>query len=215
MGKTLWEGQVWQCAQCHGAMGEGVFGKPLAGDSSISAQDYINQVRSPRNRMPSFSTDQVTDEQLTDMQAYMTSLSEPTENGFRQIDPPAGASAGQQLLIEKRCVACHEDVATTGQGRIVNGLIERGVEPTADHVTNQLRNPFMNMPAYTADQVSDADAALIADFLAEQVAAQTPPAALPTSGSSNAANWPVLLLLIGGGALIIGFAVRRFKISLS
>ena len=65
------------------------------------------------------------------------------------------------------------------------------------------------MPTYREDQVSDAEATLIADFLAEQYALQAAPATLPTSGAdtptSQTAWW---LTLIGSLALALGLVVR-------
>ena len=200
-GKVLWEEQVWQCQACHGDMGQGVFGAPLAGTDK-TAQEFITQVRTPRNRMPSFSEEQVTDEQITDMQAYLASLPEPAETGFRQIELGDDAHPGQQLIVEKRCVACHTE---TGP---INGFIERGETPTAEGLIRQLRTPFRNMPAFSESQVSDEDAALIAEFMASQVA----PASLPTSGSESSSNLPVMLLLIGGAFVVTGLTVLRLKV---
>lgn len=204
-GKVLWEQQIWQCQQCHGAMGEGVFGAPLAGTEK-TAQEFITQVRTPRNRMPSFSTDQVTDEQIIDIHAYLSSLAEPAEFGFKQIELPADAPEGQKLIIEKRCVACH------GETGPIDGFIERGAVPTAEGVIQQLRTPFENMPAFSADQVSDAEAGLIADFLISQVSGQTAPATLPQSGQPQSNTLPVILLLVGSGLLAVGFMVKRLFI---
>ena len=211
-GKELWEGQVWQCARCHGDSGEGAYSGPRAGDE-LTAQEWIDQVRSPRRFMPSFTVEQVSDEQLIDMHAYMTSLSKPTGQ-FTPLDPGTADNAGQNLMLQRRCVACHSE-ANGVAGSVVEGLIERGQTPTAESVTRQLRTPFKNMPAYTPSQVSDDEAALIADFLAELVAAETPPAALPASGAETSTNIPATLILVGGGLLLGGLLLRRLKVKLS
>ena len=128
---------------------------PLAG-STKTAQEFIDQVRSPRRNMPSFSAEQISDQMITDIHAYVGSLPEVTDFTRPDAGLPADAPQGQVLLVEKRCIACHGD---TGP---INGFIERGETPTAERVINQLRTPFKNMPSFSPEQVSDAEAALIA-----------------------------------------------------
>ena len=60
------------CAACHGQNGEGSAIAPsLAGHSEAQV---IRQVRSPRFQMPSFSEDQVSDEELDTIAHYIASL---------------------------------------------------------------------------------------------------------------------------------------------
>jgi mono/diheme cytochrome c family protein len=203
-GKAVWEEQVWQCSRCHGAMGEGMFGRPLS-NSTLTAEEWIAQVRTPRRFMPAFSEAQVTDEQITDMHAYITALPDPTGDFVRaEADIPADAPEGQMLLAQKNCVACH---GATGP---INGFIERGETPTAEVVIAQLRTPRNLMPMFSADQVSDAEATLIADFMAQEVAAQAPPAALPQSGQDVTAV-PLALVVAGSALLLFGAALLARK----
>ena len=150
--------------------------------------------------MPSFSEAQVTDEQLTDINAYLTSLPVPAQNGFIQIELADDAPEGQKLIVEKRCVACHTE---TGP---IKGFIERGETPTVERVITQLRTPFKNMPSFSEAQVSDEEAATIAEFLAEEFAA---PAELPQSGHSSPSQWP-LILLLAGSLVVLGGVVTRW-----
>lgn len=203
-GKVVWEEQVWQCSRCHGAMGEGMWARPLS-NSTLTAQEWITQVRTPRRFMPSFSEEQVSDQQIMDIHAYITSLPAPTGDFTRaEANLPADAPEGQQLIAQKNCIACHSE---TGP---IQGFVERGEMPTAEAVIKQLRTPFQNMPSFSPDQVSDAEAAAIADFLASEFAAQAAPAALPQSGQAGPSNVPVVLLLAGGGLVLIGLVLRRF-----
>ena len=43
-GKALWEGSQTQCRACHGRLGEGAFGPPLAG-RSLSVAEFRQAVR--------------------------------------------------------------------------------------------------------------------------------------------------------------------------
>ncbi len=194
-GKVLWEQNL--CKNCHGEGGEGMWAGPLAG-SEKTAEEWISQVRSPRNRMPHFSPEKVSDETIIDMHAYLTTLTKPESFAPADAGLPADAPAGQQLLVEKRCVACH---GTTGPLRAFES---RGETPTAEAVLTQLRTPRQNMPMFTVEQVSDDEAALIAEFMASQVS----PASLPATGSSGSITLLVALMLLGGALLLIGIAFR-------
>jgi ubiquinol-cytochrome c reductase cytochrome c subunit len=203
-GKTLWE-ETLSCRRCHGDMGEGVWGAPLAGDD-LTAEEWIDQVRNPRNRMPSFSPEQVSDEQIMDVHAYLTSLPVPAETGFQQVDLPEDAHPGQVLVVEKRCVACH---TTTGP---IGPFQQRGEAPTAEAVIAQLRNPRQNMPSFSESQVSDEEAAQIADFLASQL---TPtPQALPATGVEQSTYTFYLALFFGSLMLLMGFVLKRLMAQL-
>jgi mono/diheme cytochrome c family protein len=171
-GKVLWAEEAL-CKQCHGDMGEGKWAKPLAGDDELTAEEWIAQARSPRRRMPSFSEAQVSDEQIRDIYAYLTSLPSPRQIGVQQPDLPADAPPGQTLIAEKRCIACH---GPTGP---VTPFNTRGELPTAEAVIAQLRQPKDNMPSFSQSQVSDEEAAVIAEFLAAQFSPPLQPAPGP------------------------------------
>ena len=197
-GKALWEQSL--CQKCHGAAGEGMWAGPLAG-STKTAQEWLAQVRSPRQRMPHFSPEQVPDQMVIDIHAYLTSLPKP--QSFKPADAglPADAAAGQKLLVEKKCVACH---TTTGPVKIFEARKE---VPTAEAVIKQLRTPKQKMPMFAVEQVSDAEAALIAEFLASEMS----PAKLPETGSSGSPALAIVLLLSGSGLVLGGLVARRLR----
>jgi len=197
-GQATWEQAL--CKNCHGAAGEGKWAGPLAG-SEKTAEEWIAQVRSPRNFMPHFAPEKVTDQAIMDMHAYLTSLPKPESFTPADAGLPADAPAGQQLLVQKRCVACH---GTTGP---VQPFEKRGETPTAQAVITQLRTPKNFMPMFSVEQVSDEEATLIAEFVASQVS----PASLPQTGNSGPAIWLVVLLLLGGVLLLAGFGLRSLK----
>ena len=185
------------CKNCHGESGEGLWAGPLAGHEK-TAEEWIEQVRNPRRNMPSLSTEQISDQVITDMHAYLTALPKP--EGFSPQDAglPADAPEGQQLMVAKRCVACH---STSGP---INGFIQRGETPTVSAVVAQLRTPRRNMPSFSAAQVSDEEATLITEFLVAQIA----PPALPTAGGqpiTSVMPWA----LAGTGLLLLGLLWRR------
>ena len=198
-GKAVWEEAL--CQNCHGESGEGMWAGPLAG-SEKTAEEWISQTRSPRRFMPTFSEEKVSDEMIVDMHAYLTTLTKPESFAPADAGLPADAPAGQQLLVEKRCVACH---GTTGA---LQGFEARGETPTAEAVVKQLRTPWKNMPMFSVEQVSDEEAALIAEFMASQLS----PGALPETGNSVPSTSLVILLLLGGAVLLTGLVLRSLKV---
>jgi cytochrome c551 len=61
------------CVGCHGENAEGGVGPRLAG-LSISFDRFQSFVRNGREQMPKFGTDVVSDQQLTDIYAWLSSL---------------------------------------------------------------------------------------------------------------------------------------------
>jgi mono/diheme cytochrome c family protein len=199
-GKVNWEEQSG-CKNCHGDAAEGKWAGPLAG-SEKTAQEWIDQVRNPRRNMPALTADQIPDEAIIDLHAYVSSLTKIED--FTPMDAGLAADApqGQVLLVEKRCAACH---STNGP---VGGFVKRGELPTVEGVVTQVRTPRNFMPSYTADQVSDDELALITDFLLQQASAEVAPAALPQSGGTST-NWSMILLLTGLGLVTAGFGLFK------
>jgi mono/diheme cytochrome c family protein len=148
--------------------------------------------------MPALSEEQVSDQTIVDMHAYLAQLTKP--EGFAPQDAglPDDAPEGQKLLVAKRCVACH---STSGP---INGFIRREETPTVAGVVAQLRNPRQNMPSYSVEQVSDDEAALITEFLVAQIA----PPALPTAGGEPYLSM-VVWILAGVSLLMLGLLWRR------
>jgi LPXTG-motif cell wall-anchored protein len=181
-GKTLWAAR--NCKNCHGDNGEGKYAGPRAGDG-LAADAWIKQVHTPRANMPAFSTAQISDTVITDMWAYMQTLPKPASFTPVSTTVPAGALPGHQLTVDKRCVACHGDFKATVKARFV----DQNREVTTDAVLKQLRTPAKNMPMFTATQVTDPQAAQIADYLKAQAVA-VKAAAVVTSTTPVTATKP-------------------------
>jgi mono/diheme cytochrome c family protein len=195
--------EVWQqvnCKSCHGATGEGAFAGPRAGDGK-TVEEWIDQVRTPRANMPTFSETQISDQAIADMHAYMQTLTAPASFTPKQFPFPADAHAGLTLMAQKRCVACHGDGKQLVQARFVS----QGREVTSEAVVKQLRTPAQFMPMFSTTQVSDEQAGQIADYLKSLTTAA--PTTLPKSGSeSSVIGWSIVMLLSGLAMLLIGAA---------
>ncbi len=205
-GKVLWEAKL--CKNCHGANGEGAYAGPRAGDGK-SADEWVKQVRTPRANMPAFNDVQVSDQEIADMWTYIQTQPKPASFAPKQFPLSANASAGEQLVAQKRCVACHGDYSGTLRFRFVTQ--GRTTIDTAT-VLKQLRTPAQNMPMFSAEQVTDEQAAQIAAYLQTRLDAvaaagstASAPNTLPVSGGSQSASTlPWVLVLIGVAMLGAG-----------
>jgi mono/diheme cytochrome c family protein len=199
--------QIWEqanCKNCHGANGEGAFAGPRAGDGK-TAEEWIKQVRTPRANMPAYAEAQVNDQAIADMHAYLQTLTKPTSFTPQQFPVPADAHAGLTIMAQERCVACHGD----GKQFVQFAFVSQGREVTTEAVIKQLRTPAKFMPMFTATQVSDDQAAQIADYLKSLAvaapAAPAAPATLPKSGGEMPVSaWPIVLMLTGLMMLLAG-----------
>jgi cytochrome c553 len=105
-GKALWAGE--HCSFCHGNNGEGGFGPDLAG-RALTLPQFVKAVRQPWGMMPQFGESQLSDSELANIRAYLSTLPKPTQLGkWHWGLPPAGAPLGQTLQISVGCGQCHE-----------------------------------------------------------------------------------------------------------
>jgi LPXTG-motif cell wall-anchored protein len=188
-GKTQWAAR--NCKSCHGDNGEGKYAGPRAGDG-LAADVWIKQVHTPRANMPAYTTAQISDTVITDMWAYMQTLPKPASFTPVSTTVPAGALPGHQVMVDERCVACHGNV----QAFVKSRFVDQNRDVTTDVVLKQLRTPARNMPMFSATQVTDPQAAQIADYLKAQTvivkaAAQVTPTTPVTATRPVTATTPV------------------------
>ena len=105
-GKALWEGSNTQCRSCHGRLGEGAFGPPLAG-RGLSATEFREAARKPWGIMPAFTQDQVSDAELANFAAYFAGLPKVAESGPWRFPVPEDGRLGQKTAISLGCAQCH------------------------------------------------------------------------------------------------------------
>ena len=112
-GKTLWENtknDVY-CLQCHGRNGQGGFGPDLAGHG-LTPKQFINTVRKPWGIMPAFTAKSLSDQDLTNMAAYLASLPK-VEQPAPWTNPAPNATPRQKLAMTTGCGQCHGAVLAT------------------------------------------------------------------------------------------------------
>ena len=107
-GQAWWEAaNLSFCSRCHGVKGEGGFGPDLAG-RLLSIDQYKQAIRKPWGIMPAFIEQQISDQDIANLNAYLTSLPRVPEPGAWRTPVPDRAPAGQQLLVAGvGCGQCH------------------------------------------------------------------------------------------------------------
>lgn len=104
-GKTLWDVEL-RCKDCHGGGAEGAFGPDLAGRGLSHAQ-VLKAVREPWGIMPTFTKEQVSDQELANITAWFASMQKPAQPGPWKTPVPANAPEGQRVMITAGCGQCH------------------------------------------------------------------------------------------------------------
>ena len=206
-GQQLW--QQRQCKNCHGDQGEGKYGLPLAGTQK-TAQEWVTQVRTPRQNMPAYTAEQISDADITAMHDYMATLQKPANFAPVRYEAKPDDPAGKVTFMTKRCVTCHgEDYAATAKGILASGRTSL----TAADVEKQLRTPRKFMPHFSEAQVPASDVPALTAYLNTQIAkvagqaqAAGTPAAGGTGAGAAAAATPSALPTTGGdpGMLALG-----------
>ena len=106
-GKALWESADARCRDCHGNNGEGGFGPDLAG-RQLSIEQFKQAVRKPWGVMPSFTEQQVNDEQLANFVAYLAGLPRLSQPAAWKVALSAQAKQGDVFLTGAYgCTQCH------------------------------------------------------------------------------------------------------------
>ncbi len=114
------------CAGCHGATAQGQFGPTLAG-TSLTFEEVRNQVRDPRDKMPMFSREQVSDDDLRDIYAWLSSLPEPGPTDSAPVAPATATIQARNRLFPELSatmivsrMALLDEVAMRIEGEIVS-----------------------------------------------------------------------------------------------
>lgn len=154
------------CFRCHGSAGEGMSpvgkesGPPKIAGTRLLLQDFVHSVRQPKGQMPPFSAKQVTDAELSDIYAFLQSI---TSQAKLEMPSSANSENGQHLYTTFGCYECH---GFQGQGSVQTGGSRLGPPqiPYSGFVA-YVRQPTGQMPPYTSKAVSDAQLADIYVFL--------------------------------------------------
>ena len=168
-GKTVFANE--KCAGCHGNQGEGGTGTiagPRIGPPRFALPMFLDAVRNSKAPMPSFSASEVSDAALTDVYAFLNTMTPPA--GAAAMAAPAGnAQNGQRLFTSAGCWECHDHEGQGGQGTGPR-LAPNPIAYSA--FVHQCRLPADEMPPYTSKVLSDAE---LADIYAYLLSIPKPP----------------------------------------
>jgi len=154
------------CFACHGAAGEGTPAKgketapPKIAGTHLTLQEFARTLREGKGEMPSFDATQVSDAELSDVYAFLKTLTSQQKS-----EPPSSANPqnGQHLYTAIGCYECH---GYQGQGSLQTGGTRIGPPPLPySGFVAYVRQPAGQMPPYTSKVVSDAQLADIYAFL--------------------------------------------------
>jgi mono/diheme cytochrome c family protein len=150
------------CSRCHGSAGEGMppAGPPKIAGIHLSLRDFLESVRQPKGQMPPFGSKQVSDQELSDVYAFLHSAD---LSSTLVMPSSANPEHGQHLYRSFGCYECH---GYQGQGSLQTGGSRIGPPqiPYSGFVA-YVRQPTGQMPPYTPKVASDAQLADIYVFL--------------------------------------------------
>lgn len=106
-GKAFWQGNTNSCKNCHGVEADGGYGPVLAG-RTLTTRQIIDAMRKPLWVMPSFTEEQVSDQEAANFAAWFDTLPLPEKPAAWRFPLPAGAPRGQMLAMKNiGCAMCH------------------------------------------------------------------------------------------------------------
>jgi mono/diheme cytochrome c family protein len=154
------------CSRCHGTAGEGMSamgnqaGPPKIAGTKLALRDFVESVRKPKGQMPPFGSKKVSDEELSDVYAFLHSRDVRTG-----IVMPSSANPGNGRLfyVSFGCYECH---GYQGQGSVQTGGSRIGPPqiPYSGFLA-YIRQPTGQMPPYTSKATKDEQLADIYVFL--------------------------------------------------
>jgi len=106
-GKAFWEQPTTFCTVCHGDRGQGAYGPDLAG-SRLSVAQFRRQVRQSWGVMPRWTPEQISDQTLADVHAYLSNLRPVDKLGVWTTPVPRNAPQHLRYFVETYgCGQCH------------------------------------------------------------------------------------------------------------
>ena len=119
------------CMGCHGASGRGGVGPDIAG-TTLSFEALLSQLRSPRNIMPRFPAQAVSEDEARAIYEYLRSIAPPPAR--LAVRPPAGVQDSAS------CARCHRRLEPTIVRQFESSAMGRpGIQnPRVDYPARQI-----------------------------------------------------------------------------
>jgi ubiquinol-cytochrome c reductase cytochrome c subunit len=160
------------CYECHGYVGQGsLMSGPSLAPSPIPLNAMIAYVHAPKGQMPPYSAKILSDQELADIHAYLTSVPPApsvdsiallTDSGG-QAQVPMQPGRGERVFAA-RCAACHGAQGFGGAGPSLIGVDAKlgGAAGIAAFV----KTPSGAMPRLFPGVMTEQDVASVSDFVA-------------------------------------------------
>ncbi len=211
-GKTVWANTAPYCSNCHGMSGEGGFGPDLAG-RGLSWPEFKRAVRQPWGIMPGYTEQQLPEQRLADMYAYLSGLPKVPAAGQPRLMATSTTPSGQVRVIETvGCAQCHQaELAVPrryigGEGGDYNMLANLVYEHTQTFPTGRMGN-------YSRQRLPESTLQEIWKFMNEDLGLRAPIDATIDAGTPAGANRTYTATVTNSGKAGKGLAAEDVTIS--
>ena len=147
-----------RCGFCHGSNGEGAYGPAIAGGRGLTWEQFKHAVRKPYGMMPGFNEQQLPDQMLADILAFIKTLppAPVQQNEWHWRRAPATAPLGQRLYVEFGCGQCHEPENKMPRAWMGERAKEVNYEYFAKMIYNHTdKYPKGSMPNFSRDRLPE------------------------------------------------------------
>ncbi|MGE0406581.1 MAG: cytochrome c [Candidatus Korobacteraceae bacterium] len=169
-GAAQW--RVKFCANCHGRSAEGGFGPDLAGGRGLTWEQFRHTVRKPWGVMLTYTEQQLPDQALADIYAFLKTQQKPAEPGhWHWPAAPASAPYEQRVYMQVAgCSQCHEPENKMARA----WLGENAKEVNFEYFKKQIyqhtdKYPNGRMGNFSPDRLSEGNLREIYKFMVEDL----------------------------------------------
>ena len=166
--------QVNGCYECHNTLGQGSGSRspgvnpgPNLAPAPMEYAAFVKQVRTPRQSMPPYDVKLLSDQDLTDIYAFLAAqppAKDPHSIALLNVvttGTAADTSRGA-VVFATNCAACH---GASGQGGIGPALKGESARKDAGAVGAFVKNPAPGMPKLYPGLLSDGDVSAVAAYV--------------------------------------------------
>ena len=160
------------CYECHGYVGQGsLMSGPSIAPSPIPLSAMIAYVHAPKGQMPPYSAKILSDRELADIHAYLSSIPPAASADSISLLTDSGAQApvpmppgrGEQVFAA-RCAACH---GAEGLGGAGPSLTDVGAKlGGAAGIAAFVKAPSAAMPRLFPGVMTEQDVVLVSNYVA-------------------------------------------------
>jgi len=213
-GKTTWTNTAPYCSNCHGMNGEGGFGPDLAG-RGLSWSQFKRAVRQPWGIMPAYTENQLAEQRLADMFAWLSALPKVAEAAPARLKAETTTPSGQVAAIQTvGCAQCHQAELAVPR-RYMGG--EGGGFPMFANLVYQHTQTFPTgrMGNYSPQRLPESTLQDIWRFMSEDLGLRVPIDSSIDAGVAAGANRTYTLNVSNSGKAGKGLTAEEVVVSVA